>query len=179
MQEGTLANDQAVTVRIRSVNTRDAEAVLAIYGPIVATTAISFETEIPSVSEIADRIEMATATHPWLVAVENEQVIAYAYAGPFNKRAAYRPSTEVSIYVGESARGKGVGRGLLTRLLDDLRTAGFANAFAGTTLPNDASSSLFESLGFVRVATFHNVGFKLDAWHDVGWWQLELGNQER
>ena len=113
-------------------------------------------------------------SHIWLVAEVDSAVRGYAYAAPFHRRPAYRWSTEVSIYLADDATGKGIGKQLLRELVDKLVGRGFVNAFAGTTLPNPASIALFESFGFEKIAHQRNVGFKLGAWHDVGWWQLQL-----
>ena len=110
----------------------------------------------------------------WLVAEEDSSIQGYAYADAFHPRAAYRWSTEVSIYLADGGRGRGLGKLLLSQLLDGLREAGFVNAFAGTTLPNPASVALFESFNFEKIAHQKKVGYKLGAWHDVGWWQLHL-----
>jgi L-amino acid N-acyltransferase YncA len=80
----------------------------------------------------------------------------------------------VSVYLAEGGRGRGIGRKLLSELLERLTEAGFVNAFAGIALPNSASVGLFEAFGFERIAQQKNVGFKLGAWRDVGWWQLQL-----
>ena len=156
---------------IRPATPDDAPAVAHVYAPYVTSTAISFEEEAPPPHEIAERI---SASHVWLVAEIDTEVVGYAYAARFHPRPAYRWSVEVSVYLADSARGRGVGRRLLTSLLERLRAAGFANAFAGTTLPNDASVGLFESFGFVPIGVQRKVGYKLGAWHDVGWWQLRL-----
>ena len=156
---------------IREATPEDAEVVAAIYAPFVTDTAVSFEEVAPSADEMAQRL---MESHLWLVAERNGEVVGYAYAAPFHPRASYRWSVEVSIYLAEEARGHGVGRQLLGRLLEELRAAGFVNAFAGTTLPNDGSVALFESFGFERIALQRGVGYKLGAWHDVGWWQLQL-----
>lgn len=134
-------------------------------------SAISFEDDVPSPDEIRRRIE---ESHVWLAALERDEVVGYAYASRFHPRSAYRWSAEVSVYLGPEARGRGVGTQLMRVLLVQLREMGFVNAFAGTTLPNQASASLFESLGFRKIAHWDRVGFKLGAWHDVGWWQLQL-----
>ena len=132
---------------------------------------MTFETEVPTQDEFAARIESA---HAWLVAEVDERVTGYAYASRFHPRAAYRWSAEVSIYLGETSRGRGLGRTLLRALLDEVTDRGFVNAFGGIALPNDASVSLFESEGFRRIALQEQVGYKLWAWHDVGWWQKKL-----
>lgn len=156
---------------IRSATEQDASGVLAIYEPIVRDTPISFETEPPAEEEMAARI---ARSHEWLIFERDRHIIGYAYAAPFHPRSAYRWSVEVSIYLAEDARGSGLGRKLLTELLDRLSARGFVNGFAGIALPNPVSVSLFESFGFSKIAHWTNVGFKLGAWHDVGWWQLQL-----
>lgn len=90
------------------------------------------------------------------------------------ERAAYRWCVEVSVYVHAAYRGQGVGKGLYHSLFERLRAQGFINAFAGITLPNEASVGLHESLGFQPVGVYRGIGFKLGAWHDVGWWHLVL-----
>ena len=156
---------------IRPAGPGDAAGVLAIYAPIVRESAISFEDEPPSEQQVADRI---AASHLWLVAEEGGEIVGYAYAGRFHPRSAYRWSAEISVYLAERARGRGLGKRLVGELLDRLREMGFVNAFAGTTLPNKGSVGLFESFGFEKIAHQHQVGFKLGAWHDVGWWQLRI-----
>ena len=127
--------------RYASLPAADAEAILSVYAPYVIGTAISFEEQPPTVDEMAERIE---AGHLWLVAEDDDQILGYAYAAPFHRRPAYRWSVEVSIYLTEAATGRGVGKLLLGRLLDQIRARGFVNAFAGTTLPNARSIALFE-----------------------------------
>jgi L-amino acid N-acyltransferase YncA len=156
---------------IREASSADAEAIAAIYAPIVSDTIISFEEEPPSANEIAARIE---ASHLWLVAEEDDQVVGYAYAARFHPRAAYRWSVEASIYLSPDARGRGIGKALLADLLERLRAMGFVNVFGGTALPNPASERLLESFGFKEAARWEHVGFKLGAWHDVSWRQLTL-----
>ena len=156
---------------IRDATPADAAAIAAIYAPMVTDTIISFEEEPPSAEEVAERI---AASHVWLVAEEDGDVVGYAYATRFHPRAAYRWSVEVSIYLAPEARGRGVGRELLTPLLARLREMGFVQAFGGTALPNPASERLLESFGFKKIAHWERVGFKFDAWHDVSWRQLTL-----
>jgi phosphinothricin acetyltransferase len=156
---------------IRPVAAGDVEAIHAIYAPIVRETIVSFETQAPSAAELGTRIDKS---HEWLVCERESRVVGYAYAAPFHDRAGYKWSVEVSIYLGPDARGSGLGKELLSALLDRLKERGFVNAFAGIALPNPASVRLFESFGFEAVARHRQVGFKLGGWHDVGWWQLRL-----
>ena len=159
---------------IRPATPDDAAAVRAIYAPHVTDSATSFETEVPSVDEVRQRIEAVLATHPWLVDEDADGVAGYAYAGPHRARAAYGWAAEVSVYVDGRTRRRGVARGLYDALLERLRAQGFALALAGITLPNPASVGFHEALGFRPVGVFPALGFKHGAWHDVGWWTLRL-----
>jgi phosphinothricin acetyltransferase len=110
------------------------------------------------------------------VCEEEGEVVGYAYGGMWRTRAAYQWSVEVSVYVDGKHPGRGIGTRLYGVLLDLLRVQGFRMALGGITLPNAASVALHEKLGFERVATYRSVGWKFGAWHDVGWWQLDLGD---
>jgi phosphinothricin acetyltransferase len=164
-----------VSPRIRLAGPGDAAACAAIYRPIVLETAISFELDVPDTAEFARRIATTMGTHPWLVACDRHgEVAGYAYGTVHRSRAAYRWSVEVSAYVAETARRTGAGRALYLGLFDCLRAQGFANAFAGITLPNPASVAFHEALGFQKIGVFPRIGYKFDHWHDVGWWSLRL-----
>jgi len=152
----------------------DAGACLEIYAPYVRDTAISFEEEVPTLEEFSQRIRAYTRTHPWLVFEAPEGIAGYAYASQHRSRAAYRWAADVTVYVAPSRHRGGVGRQLYQELFDRLRKRGFHVACAGITLPNPASVGLHEALGFKPVGTYPRIGWKAGAWHDVGWWQLEL-----
>jgi L-amino acid N-acyltransferase YncA len=154
--------------------TRDAAACVAIYAPHVEGSAVSFEERAPGTEEMAARIQKYAATHAWLVAEQEGQVVGYAYATAFNERPAYRWSASVSVYVAAESRGRGIGRTLYEALFERLRERGFHMACAGITLPNEASVTLHENLGFEPVGVNREIGWKQGAWRDVGWWQLEL-----
>lgn len=161
-------------VRLRGATPDDGAACAALYAPIVERTVISMEIQPPDAAAMAERIAATLPTHPWLVAERDGAVVAYAYAAPHRSRAGYRWSADVSAYVAEPERGRGLGRALYRRLIATLTLQGFANAYAGIALPNPASVGLHEGLGFRPVGVYRNVGFKLGRWIDVGWWGLAL-----
>jgi phosphinothricin acetyltransferase len=154
---------------------RDAADCAAIYAPYVRDTPISLEERVPTAQEIAERIEATTQTHPWLVAEDDSDLVGYAYATRHRERACYRWATDVTVYVTPKRHRGGVGRALYQALFGLLAEQGFRIACAGITLPNQASVGLHEALGFEPVGVYRNIGWKLGAWYDVGWWQLELG----
>jgi L-amino acid N-acyltransferase YncA len=152
----------------------DAAQVLEIYAPFCVATPVSFETEAPSVDEIGRRITGALEFFPWLIALEGTRVLGYAYASRHRERAAYRWSADVSAYVREYSRGKGLGRALYTSLFAILKLQGIQNILGGITLPNPASVALHEVMGMRPIGLYKSIGYKCGAWHDVGWWQLAL-----
>lgn len=159
---------------VRRATTADAAACAEIYRPYVLDTAITFETDVPTVAEFAERIAKALAVHEWLVLEADGCIAGYAYAQTFNPRAAYRWSVETSVYVAQDRRHTGGGRMLYTELLQRLAQRGFRRAFAGIAQPNEASNALHSAFGFAPAGYYRRVGWKLGAWHDVTWWQLDL-----
>jgi L-amino acid N-acyltransferase YncA len=163
---------------IRDATSRDAQACAAIYALYVTDTAITFEADPPSSAEMGERIEAAARTHAWLVLEDEGRVVGYAYGRPFNARAAYRWTCEVSVYLEHGRRRTGAGRALYEALFARLVERGFRTAIAGMTLPNDASVGLHAAMGFERVGVLKRVGWKHGAWHDVAWVQRTLVNDD-
>lgn len=162
-------------MKIRSVTPEDADAVTAIYAPIVRETVVSFELDPPTVDEMRRRIVATVGRMPWLVGLDDlGAVCGYVYAGKHRERAAYQWSVDVTAYVREDCRGRGIGKRLYGELLGQLTDLGYCQAFAGIALPNPSSVSLHEAVGFTPIGIYRSVGFKHGSWHDVGWWQKPL-----
>ncbi len=162
---------------LRAAVPEDGSSVAEIYAPLVGDTAVSFEEEPPSSDEMSRRIARTLPTYPWIVCHRSGEVLGYAYADAHGARAAYRWSANSAVYVRDRCRGWGVGRSLYRALLNILALQGFCNVYAGITLPNPASVALHESSGFRLLCVYRDVGFKLGAWHDVGWWHCMLGER--
>jgi L-amino acid N-acyltransferase YncA len=160
---------------IRIAHPDDAAAFAEIYGPFTERTPVSFEEEAPSADEMRARVRRTLEWTPWLTATNAGEVAGYAYASKHRDRAAYRWSVDVSAYVHERFRGRGVARRLYEHLFEMLRGQGFRRAYAGIALPNDASVALHRAAGFELVGTYRRVGWKLGAWHDVAWYSRDLG----
>ncbi len=162
------------TSKIRWALESDVERMLEIYAPYVADTPISFETAVPSLQEFQDRFREITKTHPWIVCEIEGKVAGYAYGSPHRTRCVYNWSAEVSVYIASAYHRRNLGRSLYRCLFRILKEQGFYNALGGITLPNPASTGLHEALGFTKVGTYKNIGFKKGNWYDVIWYQLEL-----
>ncbi|HEM5047991.1 TPA: N-acetyltransferase [Streptococcus suis] len=161
-------------IDIRSARIEDAADLVAIYAPYVEKTAITFETEVPTVEAFASRIEKTLEKFPYLVSVEEGKIVGYAYASTYYARAAYDWTVELSVYVSREARGKGIGSLLYDALEEELTARGFKNFLACVALPNPASLALHKKRGYEQVAHFKNVGYKFDTWHDIVWLQKSL-----
>ena len=141
-------------MRIRLAQPADAPGIQAIYAPVVVETAVSFETEPPTVAEMSARVAETLPDHPWLVLEDEGSILGYSYGHGFGARAAYRWSVETSIYIHADARGRGAGLALYTALLAVLRPQGYRQAIGGIALPNPASVALPQSLGFTAVGVY-------------------------
>ncbi|MFZ2305247.1 MAG: N-acetyltransferase family protein [Streptococcus suis] len=161
-------------IEIRNVQVEDAANLVAIYAPYVEKTAITFETQVPTVEDFKNRIKKTMKKFPYLVAIEEGQIVGYAYASTYYARAAYDWTVELSVYIQKEARGKGVGTLLYTALEEELTARGFKNFLACIALPNPASIALHEKRGYEQVAHFKKVGYKFGTWHDIVWLQKSL-----
>lgn len=159
---------------IRLATENDSAGILKVFTPIVECTAISFATEVPTVEEYRLKIRETLREFPWLVQEDKGEILGYAYASKHRTLGAYRWSVELSLYVAESSRRRGVGRSLYGALIPLLKRQGYYNAYAGITLPNVASVALHEHFGFRPFCVFRSIGYKLGKWHDVGWWELSI-----
>ncbi|MCR1786034.1 GNAT family N-acetyltransferase [Nocardioides carbamazepini] len=161
-------------VVVRAAHDADLDAVAAIYAREVRDGHATFDTDPPPRATWERKL---ASTHPgdhFLVAVAGEDVLGFAYSGPFRDRGAYDRTREVTVYLDHAATGRGVGRLLYDDLLARLRTAGVRTALACIALPNDASDGLHRACGFERQGVLREVGRKFDRWIDIAWWQRML-----
>ena len=169
-------------MRIRHADAdTDTGTCAAIYAPHVSDSVASLELVAPDAGEFARRIAAIERTHPFLVAVDDEdvgveggRVVGFAYAAPFHERAGYRWAATASVYIDARFHRRGIARALYETLFELLRRQGLWVVYSGITLPNEASVALHEVCGFELVGVYKRIGWKAGAWRDVGWWQLAL-----
>ena len=101
-----------------------------------------------------------------------------AYASPWKLRGSYGWTCEVTVYVRAGHERQGLGRALSKRMLEILEKQGYRSIVAVIALPNDASVALHRSLGYELAGTLKNLGFKLDEWRDVSFWQVNFGDPD-
>jgi L-amino acid N-acyltransferase YncA len=161
---------------IRSATADDVEQIAAIYSHYVLNSTATFEIDPPEIDEMERRrLAIVQQGLPYLVAANEDRVLAYAYAGPYRPRPAYLYTVEDSIYVDSAEIGRGLGKLLLPALIQACKEAGRRQMIAviGDTV-NPASIRLHERFGFRHAGVLRSVGFKFDQWLDTVLMQLEL-----
>jgi phosphinothricin acetyltransferase len=160
----------------------DAKEILEVYAPYVKDTAITFEYDVPTVEEFGDRITNTLKKYPYIVAIDSNQIIGYAYVSPFKGRAAYDWAVETTVYVRQNCQGKGVGKKLYLALEEILKKQNILNMNAciaytsieDINLTND-SKYFHEHLGYNKVAHFSKCGYKFEKWYDMIWMEKIIG----
>jgi L-amino acid N-acyltransferase YncA len=162
---------------IRPATAADIPAITTIYAHAVTYGTATFESEPPSEPEMATRFRaLADGGFPYLVAASDDEVLGYAYAGPYRTRIAYRYSLENSIYVAPDHHRHGIGRTLLDELISQAGAHGFRQMIAVIGDSRQvASITLHRAAGFNLVGTLSAVGFKFGRWLDTVLMQRSLG----
>jgi len=164
-------------MQLRAATADDLPAIQAIYAHHVLHGLASFEVEPPSLAEMRSRFEVIIGGgYPYLVAVEGENALGYAYASAYRTRPGYRYTVEDSVYVSPDHTGRGIGRQLLARLVDECTHRGYRQMLAviGDSA-NAASIGLHRACGFSYAGTLRSVGFKFGRWVDSVLMQRGLG----
>jgi L-amino acid N-acyltransferase YncA len=162
---------------IRPAVPADLDAITEIYADAVRNGTASYELDPPTKAEMAARFEtLAGGGFPYLVAEGSGSLLGYAYAGPFRPRPAYRFVVENSVYVAPDAKGRGIGRLLLERLIAESTRLGFRQMIAviGDGHPASASVKLHERLGFRHSGRLEGSGYKHGRWLDTTFMQLSM-----
>ena len=175
-------HEMDTNITIRMATKADAKEILEIYAPYVKDTAISFEYDVPTVEEFAERIESTLRKYPYLAAIENNHIIGYAYASPFKTRVAYDWAVETTVYISWNYQGKGAGKKLYMALEEILKRQNILNlnACIAYTAAEDAyltnnSAYFHERLGYKKAAHFTKCGYKFGNWYDMIWMEKLIG----
>lgn len=164
-------------MRIRSAQDADLAAITDIYNHYVSETPVTFDLEPFTVQQRRQWFRKFSMQGPYrlLVAVaDDNDVLGYAGTFRFREKAAYQTSVETTIYCRHDATGRGVGSALYQALFDALKDEDVHRAYAGTTLPNDASVQLHRKCGFTEIGVYHEVGRKFGRYWDVLWLERPL-----
>lgn len=159
---------------IRQVKLQDAKAITDIYNQYVMHSVATFDTEPLTQEEMSSRIAELSAHFPYFVYEIEGKVVGYCYAHPWKARAAYRYTLETTVYLAPVETGKGIGKQLMQKLIEECRQSGYQALIACITEGNGASNRLHEALGFKQVSRFEKVGLKFGRRLDVVDYELLL-----
>ncbi len=156
-----------LSFEVRAATLRDVPDMLEIYNYYVANSTVTFDEDAMTLKEMRAKFRKVDELgFPWLVAVSPRgMILGYSYVTPWKARAAYRFTVEDSIYLSPAAAGKGIGKALFTRMLDDAAAAGVKEVIAVIADQGaDASIAMHRNFGFKEVGRMGKVGFKFDRW---------------
>ncbi|HTR14432.1 MAG TPA: GNAT family N-acetyltransferase [Roseiarcus sp.] len=173
------AREPVGEARVRNSRDADVPAMLAIYLHHIRRGVdpdLVGEFETPDAEDLKRRRKsMQRRRMPHIVAEEDGAVVGYAYAVPFRKRPAYRYTVKHSIYVHNDHLRRGVGRQLMSALIDACAAAGFRQMIGYIDGANRASLGLHEAFGFRQVGYLPSIGYKFGRWTDTVMVQRSLG----
>jgi L-amino acid N-acyltransferase YncA len=160
--------------RVRDATAADLPAIRTIFNHWIEHSTASFRTVADTEAQARAWFSGRGDEHPVLVAEEAGEVAGWASLGPHKPTGGYRHTVELSVYLREDARGRGLGRLLLGELLERARAAGHHAVLGGVCTEQAASMRLHESMGFEKVAHYREVGFKFGRWLDVAYFEKVL-----
>ncbi len=161
-------------MQISFLTKEDVPSVLAVYAPYIEKTTITFEEEVPAFAAFEKRITGIAERFPFLVAKEGDTLLGYAYLSPYAERSAYRYTADVSIYLDENARGRGIGSALLEALEAEGKARGFRVLISVITEENAASRRFHEKHGYRAAGLLRAVGVKFGRTLDVSLYEKIL-----
>lgn len=159
--------EASFSFEIRDVEDRDIPDIREIYNYYVTNSVVTFDEKKWSLAQWRDKVaHLRKLGLPFLVAESpSGQVLGYAYVSPWSGKSSYRYTVENSIYLGQAAAGKGLGRALLEALIAACEERGIREMVAVISDKGaEASVALHEKLGFTEVGRMGRVGFKFGRW---------------
>ena len=166
-----------MNITLRFAAPSDAAKLVEIYRPYVENTTVTFEYDVPSEDEFAARIRAFSTEFPFIVCELDGEAVGYAYAHKYGERFSFRFCAELSVYIAEDFRGKGIGRLLYGALIELLWLQGYKNLYALVAAPNPASFALHDAFGFKEVGRANGVGYKFGKWIDLVTLELIAGDK--
>ena len=160
--------------QFRPATLEDAQTINDIYNDAIETTNATFDTVAKPLSFREQWLAVRQVNHPVLVAEEDDRVVGWASLNSYDARDAYRRTAEISIYIHNEARGKGLGRDLMNAILAAGRDTELLTVIARITVDNEASIRLHENAGFQKVGVLKGVGEKFGQLLDVSIMQRTL-----
>ena len=153
--------------RVRAATAADAPAICRIYNQGIEDRVATLETELRTPEERAAWLAAKSPRHPVIVAEDNGHLIGWGSLNQFNPREAYRHVVDFSIYVERAYRGKGVGKVMLTRLIELAREHRFHKMVLSAFPDNSGGMALYERMGFRTVGVYKEQGMLDGRWVDT------------
>ena len=163
-------------MEIRPANSADAAGINEIGNHYIVTTPANFKIEELTLKERQVWMQdfAQTGRHRLLLATERDSILGYACSTQFDERSAYQTSIATTIYLHPEYCKHGLGTELYSKLFEELENEDLNRAFAGITLPNEASIGIHKKFGFKEVGIFTQAGHKHDKYWDVLWMEKSL-----
>lgn len=159
-------------IAIRFLLIGDISQITDIYNHYIAETTVTFEEKTVSQNEMKIRAEQISSKYPYLVAVDNDKVIGYAYVHQWKEKSAYSTTAESTIYLAPGYENKGIGSKLMRELIQKCKDIGIHSLIACITAENTSSCRFHEKLGFNQTSYFKEVGLKFNRLLDIADYQL-------
>lgn len=160
---------------VRDAGVDDAAAIADIYNHYIETSTATFDTRVKSPEDRRRWLESRGGSHPVIVAEGEAGLLGWGALSPWAERPAWGGTVEVAVYVAPGARGRGLGRALLSTLVERACTEGHHALIAQVVSENGASAALMRSAGFECVGSLSEVGNKFGRWLDVELYELVVG----
>lgn len=157
---------------IRPAELEDAKAIADIYNRYIAEGTATFATDPMTEAEMKEYIISVQGLY--FVYEERGSILGYCYAHTWKQKAAYRQTLETTVYIVSEYTGRGLGKQLMTKLIDECRQKKYHTLIACITEENTESIALHTKLGFQKVSHFKEVGQKFGRWLDVVDYELML-----
>jgi L-amino acid N-acyltransferase len=159
---------------IREATINDLPAMLSIYNEAVRNQTSTFDLVEHTLEERKVWFSKYGGKYPLLVAGFSGEVVGYTSLSSFRDKEAYEKTVEISVYIDESQRGKGIGKALMVEIIERAKQLNYHTIIAGITAGNEVSVKIHEKFGFHYIGCFKEVGYKFDQWQDVLFYQKML-----
>lgn len=159
---------------IASVDTNDYQQIVDIYNYYILNSTCTFEISTITVADMDKRITHITSKYPFVVLKDESKVIGYAYLHELNEREAINISCEVSLYMDNDYRGKGLAKLLMEDMIRQAKQKGMKNIVALITSENTNSINFHYKYGFKKVGTLTDIGFKFNRYLSLDYLQLKI-----
>lgn len=162
-------------INIRQAEKKDVSRILEIVNYEILNSTVVYDYKERTYEQQLEWFEQKQIHGmPIIVAEDKNRVIGFGTYGIFRPWAAYKFSVEHSIYVDKDSRAHGIGKRLLTKLIEMAKENGFHTMIAGVDCSNERSVGFHKKFGFEEIGTFKEVGYKFDKWLDLKFLQLFL-----